>query len=93
MQKGQMSWSKSATSCLVTPMHPKKPTITLVALDHQPAVIRTTAETIHICIGGEVRGLSASTSGPWDLTRTAPRALGPGSIYRGSQGLGGHRVF
>ena len=46
MQKGQMSWSKSATSCLVTPMHPKKPPITLVALDHQPALIRTTAETM-----------------------------------------------
>ena len=46
MQKGQMSWSKSATSCLVTPMHPKKPPITLVALDHQPDVIRTTAETM-----------------------------------------------
>ena len=34
----------------------------------------------------EVRRLSASTSGPWDLTRTAPPALGPGSIYRSSRG-------
>ena len=48
----------------------------MVALDYQPVVIRTTAETIHINIGGEVRGLSDSTSGNWDLTRTAPSALG-----------------
>ena len=53
-----------------------KPPITLVALDYQPVVIRTTAETIHINIGGEVRGLSDSTSGNWDLKRTAPSTLG-----------------
>ena len=58
------------------PPPPMKPPNTLVALDYQPAVIRTTAETIHISIGGEVRGLSDSTSGNWDLTRTAPSVLG-----------------
>ena len=57
-----------------------KPPITLISLDHQPAAIRTTVGTIHISIGGEVRGLSASTNGPWDLTRTAPPALGLRSI-------------
>ena len=44
-----------------------KPPITLVALDHQPAVIRTTAETMHISIGEEVMELSASNSGTPDL--------------------------
>ena len=43
-----------------------------------PAVIRTTTDTIHLSIGREFSGLSASTSGPWDLTRTTPLLLGRG---------------
>ena len=68
-----------------------EPPITLVALDHQPAVIRTTTDTIHLSIGGEVSGLSASMSGPWDLTRTAPLLLGRGvstGVYGGGEDTG-----
>ena len=68
-----------------------KPPITLFALDHQPVVIRTTAETIYNSIGGEVRGLSASTSGPWDPYEDGQSCTWAGEHIQAFQARGGHK--
>ena len=41
-----------------------EPPITLVSLDHQPAVVRAAAEAVHLCVRGRVRGLTIGTGGP-----------------------------
>ena len=65
-----------------------KPPITLFALDHQPAVIRTTTETIYNSIGGEIRGLSVSTSGTWDPYEDGHSCAWPGKHIQWFQGAG-----
>ena len=69
-----------------------KPIITLISLDHQPVVIRTTAETIHISIVGEVRGLSASIMWTLGLYEHDPSCARTGEYLEGFPGAGRTQV-
>ena len=74
MQKGQMSWSKSATSCLVTPMHPRNhPSHWSHWTINRPSSGRQQKQCCHVQLPGcygTAWGLPA-----WGLPRGPPKAV------------------
>ena len=91
MQEGQMYWSRSTTSCVVKQCTPYETTHHTVRTGSSTGRHPETAETINISIGEEVRGLSASTSGPWNPYEDGHSCTWAGEHIQAFQGRGGYK--